>query len=141
MALRWLSLIADIMMIIGVPVLVVSMYKLYREYRRERAERGTIKGISEDCLEFYDRQENVAINLIPLETIRVLPRPGDFVFLPGETRDGVNLGAAEYEVEKVTFDFREAPEVDQPCPAAPAKVVAYVRKIGIAMHPAPKTSR
>jgi hypothetical protein len=141
MTLRWLNLIAEIVTIIGVPVLVVSMFKLYREYQRDRAGRGTIKGVSEDCLEFYDRQENVAVNLIPLETIRVLPRPGDFVFLPGETRDGVNHNAAEYEVEKVTFDFREAPEVDQPCPAIPAKVVVYVRRIGIAMHPGPKTSR
>jgi hypothetical protein len=139
--MAWLNLIADIVTIIGVPVLVVTTRKLYREHQRDRAERRTIKGVSEDCLEFYDRQENVAVNLIPLETIRVLPRPGDFVFLPGEAREGVNLGAAEYEVEKVSFNFREAPEVDQPCPAAPAKVVAYVRRIGIAMHPGPKTSR
>ena len=134
MVLRWLNLIADIVTIIGVPVLVVSVCKLYREHQKERAERGTIRGVSEDCLEFYDRQEKVAINLIPLETIRILPRVGDFVFLPGETRDGVNVSAAEYEVEKVSFNFREAPEVDQPCPAAPAKVIVYVRRIGVAMH-------
>src|SRR5690348_11854371 len=101
---------------------------------RGRAERGTIKGVSEDCLEFYDRQVNVAVNLISLGTTWVLPRPGDFVFLPEETRDGVDLGAAEYEVEKVSSNFREAPEVDQPCPAVPAKVVVYVRRIGIAMQ-------
>jgi hypothetical protein len=141
MVLRWLNLIADIVAIIGVPVLVVSICKLYREHQRDRAEQRTIKGVSEDCLEFYDRQENVAVNLIPLETIRVLPRPGDFVFLPGETRDGMNHSAAEYEVEKVTFDFREAPEVDQPCPAIPAKVIAYVRRIGIVLHPGSKPSR
>jgi hypothetical protein len=141
MALRWLNLIAEIVTIIGVPVLVVSMFKLYREYQRDRAGRRTIQGVREDCVEFYDRQENVVVNLIPSEMIRVLPRPGDFVFLPGETREGVNLAAAEYEVEKVSFDFREAPEVDQPCPAAPAKVVAYVRRIGPVIHPQPKTSR
>lgn len=55
--------------------------------------------------------------------------------LPAWRNSGrLNFGAAEYEIEKVSFNFRDAPELDQPCPAAPANVVAYVRRIGIAMQ-------
>ena len=72
----------------------------------------------------------VAINLVPLEVVKVLPRPGDVVFLPGETREGVNLGGAEYEVEKSVLQFiaKSLTTLDQPCPAVPAKIVAYVRR-------------
>lgn len=87
-----------------------------------------MKNVSQDCLEFTDPYERVGINLVPLERVAALPRPGDRVFLPGETHDGKNFGGGEYEVERVSFSYHEAPEVDQPCPAVPSKVIAYVRK-------------
>lgn len=77
-----LSLIADVVTIVGIPALVISTVTFYQEYRKERAERRAIKGVSEDCLEFYDPHGRVAINLVPLEVVKVLPRPGDVVFLP-----------------------------------------------------------
>lgn len=124
--MTWLAvinLVADFVAIVGVPVLVVTLRNLYREYRKGRE----IKTVSEGCLEFNERR--TGINLIPLEMVAVFPRPGDIVFLPGETHEGKNYGGGEYEVEKMSFSFREAPEIDQPCPAIPAKVVAYVRKV------------
>jgi hypothetical protein len=130
-----LSLAADIVTILGVPTLAVGTWRLYLEYRKEREERKQLKGVSEDCLEFFDVEDRLAINLVPLETLNLLPRPGDTVFLPGETRSGKNLGGGEYQVEKLSFNFHEAPEIDQPCPATPAKIVADVRK---AKRPTPK---
>jgi len=114
--------------ILGVPLLATGIWQLVREMRRERAERKVLKITSQDCLEFNDRQQRVAINLVPLERITAVPRPGDVVFLPGETHKGVNYGGGEYEVERIAFTFFEAPEVGQPCPAVPFKVVAYVHK-------------
>lgn len=118
----WLSFVADVVTIVGIPVLLVTTVKFYREYLKGRE----IKNVSQDCLEFVDRREG--INLVSLETVAAFPRPGDIVFLPGETRDNKNYGGGEYEVERVAFTFHEAPEIDQPCPAIPSKVVAYVRK-------------
>lgn len=82
--------------------------------------------MSHGCLEFADSQ--VAINLVPLELVKVMPRPGDTVLLPGEYQDGHSLGGGVYEVERVSFTFYDAPEIDQPCPAKPSKVIAHVRK-------------
>ena len=125
MTLTWpdpLSLIADVVTIVGIPILVVTSYRLYREY----AKSLEVKNVSQDCLEFNEK--GTGINLVPLERVVAFPRPGDMVFLPGETHEGKNYGGGEYEVEKVAFTFHEAPEIDQPCPAVPSKVVAYVRK-------------
>jgi len=125
MTLTWpdpLSLIADVVTIVGIPILVVTSYRLYREYAKSRE----VKNVSQDCLEFNEK--GTGINLVPLQRIVAFPRPGDIVFLPGETHEGKNYGGGEYEVEKVAFAFHEAPEIEQPCPAVPSKVVAYVRK-------------
>ena len=118
-----LRLVADVVTIVGIPVLAVTTWNLYREYRKWKE----IKNVSQDCLEF--NEQRTGINLIPLDMVSAFPRPGDTVYLPGETHDGKNYGGGEYEVEKLTFSFHEAPEVNQPCPAVPSKVVAYVRKL------------
>jgi hypothetical protein len=117
-----ISLVADIVTIIGIPVLAVTTGKLYQEYSKSRE----IKNVSQDCLEFNEK--GTGINLVPLERVAAFPRPGDIVFLPGETNEGKNYGGGEYEVERVAFTFNEASEIDQPCPAVPSKVVASVRK-------------
>ena len=120
--------VADVVTIFGVPILAAGTLQLVREIRRERAERRIVKNVSQDCLEFTDPYRGVGVNLVPLERVTAFPRPGDLVFLPGETRDDKNLGGGEYEVERVSFSFHEAPEIDQPCPAVPSKVIAYVRR-------------
>lgn len=131
MAFTWpdpIGFVADIISILGVPVLAAATWALYSEFRKERAERKMFKNVSQDCIEFYDTGKKVAINLVPLDRVAAFPRPGDFVMLPGETHGGKNLGGGEYEVEKISFSYFEAPEIDQPCPALPSKVVAYVRR-------------
>ena len=120
-----ISLLADFVGLLGIPTLLVTTWRFYQELREERRERKAFKVVSEGCLEFYDSERRVGINLVPFEKVPVMPRPGDFILLPGE---GSQYGAGEYEVERVGFTFWEAPEVDQPSPAALSKVTAYIRR-------------
>ena len=120
--------VADLVTILGVPVLAYGTWQLFREIRQERAARKEVKSVSHGCLEFNDLDAGVGVNLVPLEAITGVPRPGDLVFLPGERHDGVTYGVGEYEVQRVAFSYYEAPEVDQPCPATPSKVIVYVKR-------------
>ena len=125
MVFMWLdpiSFVADVVAIIGIPVLGVATWKLYRAYVKGRET----KNVSQVCLEFSEK--GIGINLVPLERVAAFPRPGDIVLLPGETFEGKNYGGGEYEVERVAFSFHEAREINLPCPAIPSKVIASVRK-------------
>jgi hypothetical protein len=128
------SLVSDVVTIVGLPTLMWSTVRLVKEARKERAdaaerlhEERRKETISVGCLEFLDGRTGV--NVVPLDKVRGLPRPGDIVSLPGETRTGRNSGEGEYEVERLTFTFLEAPEIDQPCPAIPSRVIAHVRRL------------
>ena len=120
------SRIADFIAILGVPALWITTRRFYAEFRKDQAARRAVQIVSQGCLEFSDDQ--AGINLIPLDKVTVVPRPGDTVILPGETHDGTNYGAGVYDIESVSFSYSEAPEVDQPCPAKPSKVIARVRR-------------
>ena len=136
MAFQWpdpISLVADAVTIVGLPTLVWSTWRLWNDFRKEKAEAEARRAederrqiVSVGCLQFSENE--VGINLIPLEMVTAIPRVGDIVFLPGETRDGKNLGGGVYDVESLHFSFLEAPEIDQPCPATPSKIIVNVRK-------------
>lgn len=116
---------ADIVGLIGIPTLVVATYTLYRDFRESRKP----KIVSDQCLEFYDESLRCGINLVPLHTVTAVPRAGDTVYLPGEDGpDNKNYGGGVYQVTSIDFSYHPAPEVDQPCPAIPAKIVVRVKK-------------
>jgi hypothetical protein len=121
-----ISLVADIIAIVGIPTLAVSTTKLYKDAKKAREPQS----VSHGCLEFSYVDQKCGINLVPLTEVTAIPRAGDRVFLPGETRNGKNLGGGLYEVEDVAFSYLEAPdEVDQPCPALPSKIMVRVRSL------------
>jgi len=123
--MKWfelVGLVANIVTTAGIPVLAVTTIGLYRQFLKDRE----IKSVSQDCLEFTE--SDTGINLVPLDRVAAFPRPGDIVFLPGETHDGRNYGGGRYLVESVALTFHEAPEINQPCPAVRSKVIAFVRK-------------
>lgn len=127
MSFTWpdpISFIADVIAILGIPTLVVSTIALYREAKKAREPQT----VSFGCLEFYDVEMRCGVNLVPLEKITTIPRVGDRVYLPGETHDSKVYGRGYYEVLRVEFCYTEAPEVDQPCPALPAKTIVHVQE-------------
>lgn len=72
---------SDIIAIIGIPTLAYSTRKLHQDAKKAREPQAAGHG----CLEFDDVDQEVAINLVPLEEIAAIPRAGYVVFLPGST--------------------------------------------------------
>jgi len=122
-----ISLFADVIAIVGIPTLAVSTVNLYRQEKKALQPQS----VSHGCLEFADADRRLGINLVPLTDVTAIPRAGDVVFLPGETRGQENRGAGTYRVVRVEFAYLEDydGEVDQPCPALPSKIIAYVRSL------------
>ncbi len=127
MSFAWpdpISLVADVVTIVGVPVLAVSTWKLYQDAKEARE----LKGVGEDCLNFYDVTAKCGINLVPIKDFSIIPRTGDIVSLPGETDEKRNYGSGRYEVVSVEFYYREDRESYRPSPAAPLAIQINVKK-------------
>jgi hypothetical protein len=130
MCFQWpdpISGVADFITFVGVPVLVYTTFGLYRELKKAREPQS----VSHGCLEFVDADRPLGINLVPLEEVTAIPRAGDIVSLPGETRGQENRGAGNYRVLSVMFSYLEDfdGEVDQPCAALPSKITVNVRNM------------
>lgn len=128
MSFTWpdpLSLVADVVTIIGVPVLAVSIWKLYQDAKEARK----LKGVGEDCLNFYDITAKCAINLVPVKDFSIVPRVGDIVSLPGETDEERNYDGGRYEVVSVEFYYREDRKSHRPSSATPLAIQINVKKL------------
>jgi len=65
-----------------------------------------LKGVAEDCLVFFDRQQKVAVNVIPLDKFRFLPRVGEHLYLPGIE----GKGQGQCRVDAIRHTYREEPD-------------------------------
>jgi hypothetical protein len=88
--------------LLGLPTMVAAFYQMWKARQEAKAMReGRLH--SANCLEFV-AGDGSCINLVPLETLHSLPKPGDVVLLPGhgvggdgEFRPGAYLvGAIEF---------------------------------------------
>jgi hypothetical protein len=67
--------------LVGLPTLVGTYYQAWKARQESRqARQGFV--YSENCLEFI-LDDGTTVNLVPLETLHTLPKPGDVVLLPG----------------------------------------------------------
>ena len=120
-----ISFVADVVTLVGVPVLGFSTWSLYRQLKEARK----LRGVGEDCLNFHDVDTKCGVNLIPFKNVTAIPRVGDHVSLPGETDEVKNYGGGWYEVVGVDFYYREDRKDDHPSPAAPLAIQINVRKV------------
>jgi hypothetical protein len=81
---RITSFTSLISFIIGLPTVIATYYQALKA--REEASEARQENIihSENCLEFIYDEDGSCINLVPLETLHSLPKPGDIVLLPGD---------------------------------------------------------
>jgi hypothetical protein len=115
--------------IVGLPTMVGAYYQSWRARKEARlAREGAL--YSADCLEFVV-DDGTCINLVPLETLHSLPKPGDVVLLPGDgTFDDGALAPGAYRIERVEHIYtRPDKKGKRPREARLTKAVAQVTSL------------
>jgi hypothetical protein len=56
-----------------------------------KSNSDTMKLVGEDCINFYDLDGSVGVNLVPITPDVYLPRVGERVYLPGDKGSGAGL--------------------------------------------------
>jgi hypothetical protein len=112
--------------IIGLPAMLAAWYQSWKARQEARlAREGALHSLN--CLEFVD-EEGTCINLVPLETLHSLPKPGDVVLLPadGVFGDG-SVAPGAYRIERVEHIYtRPDGKTKRPREARLTKAVAQV---------------
>ncbi len=85
---------------IGLPTILATYYQSWKA-RKEATDLREGLLYSEHCLEFV-LEDGEVVNLVPLQTLHSLPKPGDLVLLPGSGVVGPDaLLYSAYRVERL----------------------------------------
>lgn len=84
-----------------------------------------VRGVTEDCIEFYDPDQKIGINLVPRWSLQFLPKVGEFVVLPGQ--DGKGHGT--YQVKRIMHLYVEDDGGDFPNQARLFKITIEVQSL------------
>ena len=107
------------------PIAGASWYQALRARQEVRRSREVVIH-SENCLEFVS-EDGRCVNLVPLETLHTLPRPGDVVLLPGEGVASAVVGTGAWRIERIEHIYTgSAHKGARPQEARLTKTVAYV---------------
>jgi hypothetical protein len=106
---------------LGFPTAIATYYQAWKT-RQEAAQARAGLIYSKNCLEFV-LDDGTTINLVSLETLHTLPRPGEIVLLPGSDEQGMSA----YRVSRIEHIYSrlETKEHD-PKQARLIKAVAHV---------------
>jgi hypothetical protein len=115
--------------LIGLPTTVGTYLQVMRARREaKQAREGFV--YSENCLEFL-LEDGTFINLVPLESLHSLPKPGDVVLLPGGAAAALAYGA--YRVTRLEHIYSPVVRVESKQALAGqarlAKAVAHVELV------------
>jgi hypothetical protein len=119
--------------LLGLPAMLAAFYQSWRA-RQEAKEMREGKLHSKNCLEFVT-EDGSCVNLVPLETLHTLPKPGDIVLLPGR---GINHGGkfipCAYRVAKIEHIYTHVEyKGSRPQEARLTKAVAQVNSLNPAL--------
>jgi hypothetical protein len=119
--------------LVGIPAMVGAYYQSWKARQEARlAREGAMQ--SANCLEFV-LDDGTCVNLVPLETLHSLPKPGDVVLLPGDgTFDDGSLAPGAYRIDRIehiyTVPDKNATRTRE---ARLTKAVAQVTSLSAAM--------
>ena len=115
--------------VLGVPTVLATYYQAWKTRREAtQAREGLI--YSKNCLEFIEDDGN-SVNLVPLESLHTLPKPGDIVLLPGSEpgyHGGPHMSA--YRVSRIEHIYARLDDKHaDPKHARLIKAVAHVQSL------------
>ena len=122
--------------LLGLPTMVAAFYQAWKARQEAKAMReGRLH--SANCLEFV-AGDGSCINLVPLETLHSLPKPGDVVMLPGCGVGGDGeFAPGAYLVGAIEFIYAHAEyKNSRPQEARLTKAVAQVTSLNPEIIPA-----
>ena len=115
--------------IIGLPAMIAAWYQSWKARQEARlAREGALHSLN--CLEFVV-DDGTCINLVPLETLHTLPKPGDIVLLPG---DGMGIerrpAPGAHRIDRIEHIYtRPDRKTKRPREARLTKAVAQVSSV------------
>ncbi|MGO9317754.1 MAG: hypothetical protein ACLPXT_14185 [Terracidiphilus sp.] len=115
--------------LLGLPAMLAAFYQTWKARQEAKAVREG-KLHSMNCLEFVTG-DGSCVNLVPLETLHSLPKPGDIVLLPGRgiNHDGEFIPGA-YLIEGIEHIYAHvAYKGSRPQEARLTKAVAKVTSL------------
>jgi hypothetical protein len=119
--------------LLGLPAMLAAFYQSWKT-RQEANEMREGKLHSKNCLEFVI-EDGSCVNLVPLETLHTLPKPGDIVLLPGRgiNHEGKFIPGA-YRVAKIEHIYTHVDyKGSRPQEARLTKAVAQVTSLNPAL--------
>jgi hypothetical protein len=128
-AVQWNAYLGILCSMVILPTVGATYYQAWKARQEAKDARDGVLH-AKNCLE-YVVADGSCINLIPLETLHTLPKPGDIVLLPGDGIGGAGpFAPGAYRVERIEHIYTPA-ELKKPQPreARLTKAVALVSSI------------
>jgi len=124
-AAQWNAYLGILCSVVILPTVAATYYQSFKARQEAREFRNGLH--SKNCLEFVT-EDGSCVNLIPLETLHTLPKPGDIVLLPGDGIGGDSRFApGAYRIERLEHIYTPATtKVKRPREARLTKAVATV---------------
>ena len=119
--------------ILGLPAMLAAFYQTWKARQEAKeAREGTMS--SANCLEFVSA-DGICVNLVPLETLHTLPKPGDVVLLPGHgVGETGQFHPGAFLVERIEHIYTPVQRKgSRPYQARLTKAVAQVKSLNPAM--------
>ncbi len=127
-AAQWNAYLGIASSLVVFPTVAATYYQSFKARQEAKEWRRGIH--SQNCLEFVV-EDGSAVNLVPLETLHTLPKPGDIVLLPG---DGIGkdlrFAPGAYRIEQIEHIYTPSNEkTSRPREARLTKAVALVTSL------------